>query len=286
MSKRRFAFLLPAVLVLLGAAAVPTDPDVLLRRGNAAFARGDYAAAADLYERALARTTDPGLVTFNLASAKYRMAVSEEGAPPGTLAEAEQLFRCCLDRDDPRRPQALVGLGNCLLRRESGRDAAVLREAVACYEILLREAGGQAELAADARHNRERARLLLLQFQPPAGRGDEENRGEQEPKPPEDQSPTPTKAQLGEPGEGDNPENGNGAVPVKPQPGSQPQRTDAPPPPGQGNLKPIPDSADAKPLSEQDAAEHLRLAAGRIRQEQQAHRRSRARTLGPGVRDW
>jgi tetratricopeptide (TPR) repeat protein len=275
--------LVVGVLVLLGAEA---DPEAQLRQGNAAFFRGDYAAAAEWYEKALGRTNDPGLVAFNLASAKYRLAVAEEDAPAGALAEAEQYYRCCLGHDDPRRPQALVGLGNCLLRRAEGRDAAVLREAVACYELGLREAGADAALADDARHNLERARLLLLQFQPPAGRSDEENRGEEDPRPPQDRSADAQKGLVGEPGEGENPDPGSGAVPVKPQPGAQAQRTNEPPPPGQGNLKPLPDNGEAKPLTEKEAAEHLRLAAGRIHEEQKAYRQSRARTPGPGVRDW
>src|SRR5262249_45410188 len=75
------------VLVLLGAAPA-ADPDALLRAGHAAFARGDLAAAAALYEQAEQRTTDPGLVAFGLAAVRLRLA--GQANYPGPLAEAAQ----------------------------------------------------------------------------------------------------------------------------------------------------------------------------------------------------
>src|SRR5258708_5871173 len=105
--------LLATALLALGASPRgQPDMESLLRQGNAAFARGDYAEAARLYEEAETRATDPGLVAFNLASAKYHLAVTGEGGATA-LSEAERLYRCCLARTDPRRPRALYGLGNC-----------------------------------------------------------------------------------------------------------------------------------------------------------------------------
>src|SRR5438128_209220 len=76
------------LLAVLGAAPIP-DAETLLREGHTAFARGDYAEAASLYERAGLRATDPGVVAFNLAGAKYHLAIKTEGPSP-ELQEAEQ----------------------------------------------------------------------------------------------------------------------------------------------------------------------------------------------------
>ena len=56
--------------------------ETLLREGNEAFARQDYAGAAALYEQAWARTTDPARVAFNLA---YGASVPVFGEYSGKL---------------------------------------------------------------------------------------------------------------------------------------------------------------------------------------------------------
>src|SRR5207237_10712639 len=96
----RFLTPVAGTLLLLGAAAAPA-PEALLDEGDAAFARGDYAAAAALYERAEPRAHDPGRVALGLADAKYRLAEAS-GDPGPELAEAEQLYRACLDPAEPR----------------------------------------------------------------------------------------------------------------------------------------------------------------------------------------
>jgi hypothetical protein len=63
-------------------------------------------------------------------------------------------------------------------------------------------------------------------------------------------------------------------------------QTDAPPPPGAGDLPPIPDQADMPPLSARDAAEHLERAQQRIAQERRDYRRGRVRTPADNVRAW
>src|SRR5262249_43092578 len=105
--------ILLAALLALGAAG-PTPPDDLVRRGNVAYERGDFARAAGLFDQAAERATHPGLATFNQAVAAYRLARLNEDGDAG-LREAAALFRCCLARGDPRRTRALFGLGNCLL---------------------------------------------------------------------------------------------------------------------------------------------------------------------------
>lgn len=283
----------PLVLVaLLTAADSPArdaDTEAQLRAGNEALRQGDYARAVSLYEQAEARATDPGLVAFNLATARYHLALSGEGTPQ-TLAEAEQAYRCCVAPDDPRRARALYGLGNCLLLRAGGGttpDAAGLRAAVGCYEQCLRETKADGSLAADARYNVERARLLLAQVATDE-RSDDSSAGNESKEPePEGSDQRPPKLEgPGDAGKEGTPDSRSGAVPAKPEPGSQPIPTDTAPAPGAGNLPPIPDSSEPAPLSAQDAAEHLELAAARILEERQAHRRARARPTGSGVRAW
>jgi hypothetical protein len=79
---------------------------------------------------------------------------------------------------------------------------------------------------------------------------------------------------------------GSAGVPVKPDQGQSPSSSNAPPPPGLGNLPPVPDQAEPALLSATDAAAHLEKATRRIVDEGQAHRRERARPPSSGVRDW
>ncbi len=269
-------------LSLLGAASTP-DPEALLREGNAAFVRGDFARAAALYEKAEVRATDPGLVAFNLAAAKYRVA--EADGSPQALLEAEQAYRCCTEPGNPRRAAALYGLGNCLLLKAGDRDAATLKAAIECYDRCLREASPDAALTADARYNRERARLALQQLLAQSGRPKEDRpSGEDDnPERPDRQPQQNPNGDLGPDGQG-----GTQAGPamLKPGPGQSPVQSDERPPGGQGTLPPVPDRADPAPLSPQDAAAHLEQATRRVLEERQAHRRGNVRPPAPTVRDW
>jgi hypothetical protein len=278
-----------ALLALLTAAASHggTDPDVLLREGDAAFAGGNYARAVELYEQAEVRATDPERVAFHLASARYRLAEAEDSPSSPALREAEQLYRCCLGPTSPWRARALLGLGNCLLRKAAGRDADSLRAALRCYEECVQASGGDEGLAADARYNRERARLLLLQFQPPRGSRKKPEGEDSGPNPrPPDRQPNAKASPVGEPGAESGADPNGAAVPVKPDPGQAPAPSDQPPPPGPGNLPPVPDQAEPAPLSATAAAAHLEQATRRIVDEGRTHRRERARPPSAGVRDW
>lgn len=277
-----------AVVLVLGLDLSPApDAEKLLTDGHAAFARGDYAAAAALYERAEVISTDPARVAFYLAGAKYRLALRTEGPSP-ELHEAERLYRCCLDPSDPRRPQALYGLGNCLLRKAGTRDLAALRAALACYDQCLESAGDDTELLADARYNREKVRLMLLQVQPPppGSQGDKPPSDDANPQPPRPDPRQQSPGQIVEPGSemGGDPRAIAGAA--KPEPGTNAAKTDALPPPGEGNLDPIPDEVDARPLSPHEAARHLQVAADMLRRERQTHHRRGERASAAGVKDW
>jgi tetratricopeptide (TPR) repeat protein len=287
---RRIAGIAGLVLiaVLLPAAAPAPDWEALVRQGDAAYERGDFAAAASLYEQASDRTTDPGLVAMDIGAAKYRLAEASEADRARLAQEAEQAYRCCTGPGDPRRARALYGLGNALILKTDGRDAEALLAAVAAYRQCLAEPNLDAALADDARHNLERARLLLLQIPPAGGHTkDEPPSGDSPPKSP---SP-PDKA----PGSQQEPSHDPSGVKVKPDPsggpaktddGRKPIETDQPPPPGEGNLPPVPDRADLPPLSAEDAARHLDLAAQRILQDLKAHRRAKAPMPPPNVPDW
>ena len=282
MSRPRTALGIALALALVGAAPGP-DPEVLLREGNEAFARGDFARAAALYEKAEVRATDPGLVAFNLAAAKYRLA--EADGSPQALLEAEQAYRCCIEPGAPRLAAALYGLGNCLLLKAGDRDAATLKAAIECYDRCLREANPDEALADDVRYNRERARLALQQLLAQSGRPKEDRPNGEDDHNPERPDRAPLQnpnGDLGPDGQGGQ----AGPAMVKPGPGQGPVPSDERPPGGQGTLPPVPDRADPAPLSPQDAAAHLEQANRRILEERQTYRRGNVRPPAPAVRDW
>jgi tetratricopeptide (TPR) repeat protein len=176
---RRVPWLILALPLVL--AAKPTsydDPETLLRQADAAYEAGRFDRAADLYDRAGVRTTEPARAAFNLATARYRQAKEGQLA---ALGEAEVNYRACLRPGCEFRARALYGLGNCLLIRAEGAtlDRATLRAAIDRYTECI-AADDDDGLKADARHNRMKARLLLLQAPPPAdGREDEPPQGDE-----------------------------------------------------------------------------------------------------------
>ena len=171
--------------------------------------------------------------------------------------------------------------------KADGRDADALKAAVEAYQQCLAGADLDARLADDAQHNLERARLVLLQIAPAGGRpNDEPSNGDGPPKP----KPPPDKA----PGSQQNPPHDPSANKVKPDPdggavkpekGTKPVETQEQSP-GEGHLPPVPDRADLPPLSAEDAARHLDLAAQSILQDLKAHRRAKASAPPANVRDW
>jgi tetratricopeptide (TPR) repeat protein len=262
------------------AAAPVLRPDDLVRQGNTAFERGDFAAAVELYARAEERTIDPGLVAFNEATALYQL---------GRFRDAElHLRRCQEDAMGSRRTRLLYNLGNCLVQQAWTRSPGKLREAIQCYERCLEQDGIEAELAADTRHNLELARLLLQKARA-AGESQSEANEDQggNSAQPEDQR---NEAQAG----GDQnalaqPDATGKAGPALNQPGERnaaAARTDQPPPPGKGNLPPIPDEDDLAAMSREDAVEHLKQAAARIQRERQEYRQRAVPAAPANVLDW
>jgi hypothetical protein len=273
-----------ALLALAGAAPRP-DPERLLRAGATAFHEGEYARAEALFEEAERYTTEPRRVAFDLASAKYRLALEDGGESARLFREAEQLYRCCLKKGHPHRTEALYGLGNCLVQRTDSGEA--LRGAVAAYRECLREPGLGARLEADVRYNLQHALLRLAQFDPSRERGPEEpppHEGDRPPDRPPDGGRRPEGPdERGGSGEERPGERGPGA---RPEAGDRAGKQEGEPEPGAGQLPPVPDSAEPMPLSPQDAAEHLRRATRRIVEERLAYRASRVKPPSPEVRDW
>jgi tetratricopeptide (TPR) repeat protein len=269
-----------AVLALATlAAAPPVAPDELVRLGNAAFGRGDYALAVDFYGRAEERTLDPGLVAFNEATALYQL---------GRYREAElHYLRSREDATGLRRARLLYNLGNSVLKQGRQHSSRRLREAIASYEECLQQNGIDAELAADARHNLELARLLL---QKAKSREEGKNSAEEEQG---NNNPQADERTDVKPGGDDSsavaPDPAGKVGPAAEQPGNRntaQAKTNEQPPPGQGNLPPIPDEDDLAAMTPVDAAEHLKKAAARIQQERREYRQRPVAAAPANMPDW
>jgi tetratricopeptide (TPR) repeat protein len=275
--ERRSSLWLAGLAILIASAAPRIDPVELIRQGNAAFSRGDFPGALAFYNRAESRVQDPGLVAFNKASAFYHT---------GNFRAAELLYRASLsDAEGVRRVRLLYSLANCLVQQAGDRDTKRLREAIGFYEQSISEENDPEEMA-NARHNLELAKLLLIKAQQQADKNPPDQPPDRDP----DVDPPPKKGSNDIP-EGTDPgpgikKNGGDKIPSKVAPGEQTQRTNEPPAPGQGNLPPIPDTQDPVTLTPEDAAAHLQQATVRILQERQKHKQTSLKKPAPGAKDW
>jgi tetratricopeptide (TPR) repeat protein len=282
MNRRRLPLVVLLSGALFGASHRSTDLGAWVDQAEAALARGDYARAEQLFERAEPRAPDPGRVALGLAAAKYRLALQQPARAVVLLREAEALYRCCLDADYRGRAVALVGLGNCLIRESAARDSEAASSAVEQYAKAERDRPG-AELLDIARHNRQRAALLARQIatappeksdRPPPAEDSDRDR-----KPPES---SPQSTDTADRGDGKK----AGVRFGKAEPGQIATENDAAPSPGKGDLPPIPDRDGQPPLTATQAREHLEQAARRIIEEARQHRRGATRAAGPGLQDW
>lgn len=260
-----------ALLTLAGRPAA--DPDACRRRGQEAYEAGDYTAALRWLEQAAERTTDPGGVAFDQAAALYRL---------GRFREAELHYRRCLeDATGPREARAWYDLGTAVVR-QGGTDLRRLREAIACFDRCLGHAEASDELKAAARHNRALAEALARQLASQAG-SEPETSPEPSSRQPAEAPSRPTPAEPADSTSVSEPSR------IEPEPSRQPGAevpvATAHLQPGQGNLPPVPDTAELVSLPPEDALVYLRQAAERIRRERQEHRRG-----GPpppqSVKDW
>jgi tetratricopeptide (TPR) repeat protein len=270
------ALLLPA-LALVAAAPPPAPPDELVRQGNDALGRKQYAGALQLYGRAEERTTDPGLVAFNEGVALYEQ---------GDYGRAEAHFRLARqDATGRRRLWACYDLASSLVQTAGDRDVAKLAEAVSLFETCLHDEGADERLAADARHNLELAKLLWLQAKarkdaakenPPK---DDDAHKPPPPRPEPNRQPGADDGSAGPRGNGDRQRGTQ-------EKGQDPTRADGQPAPGEGTLPVIPDRDELVPMSREDAEAHLRQAIERVTREGRAHRQRAPRAPSSKVRDW
>jgi tetratricopeptide (TPR) repeat protein len=271
-------WLVPLALALVSGAP-RGDPQHLVRQGNAAYARGDYETAQAYYTQAEDRITDPGLVAFNQAAALYRQ---------GRFREAAAYYRRCReDAAGPRLPCVLYNLGNCLLQQANGQSAEALREAIGLYQECLSLAGADPALRADARHNLELAKLLLLRVPAPASQTNPDGPEPEDPRPrPEDSWDDPLRRdRRGQPAWRDP----RGDPLTQAEPGDLrhgPAGKAKQPPPGAGNLPPIPDEDELVWLSPEDAAAHVQQAAARIARERREHHQRSVVPAPPQVKNW
>jgi tetratricopeptide (TPR) repeat protein len=272
-------WLLPLALLLAGAAPEQT-PEELVRLGNAAFEREEYAVAVDLYARAEEHITNPGLVAHNKAAALYRLSRYDEAA---------RSYESCLEEATGlRRAALLYDLGNCRLHQSEGTRAERLQHAVECFSQCLRQEGIDQSLREDARHNLEVAKLMLIQAR--AGGSNNEGGNQEEPKDDpktkEEKKDPDLKVGMGDP---DTDPKKDPKVGLTPEPDPTGKQTPIPvkdPPPGKGNLPPIPDRAEKVPMTPEDAAEHLRLASERILYDRRKHQQQSAPVPSRRIRDY
>ena len=254
-------------LLIVPLVAAGTLAEEMIRRGNAAYERGDYDAATSAYTEAESRITDPGLAAFNKAAALYQK---------GLYREAESHYRCCLeDAEGLRRIQAWYGLGAALLQQGRERGADVLREAIRCYEECLRQPGITPELADDARHNLELAKLLLPLVPPKSSEkpNDKPEEHEDRPKPPE-RHEIPDQAGMQQFGKG-KADRGAEKKRIGREQSKDAEQGDEGTQGAATELPPVPDQDELAQMSREDAQEHLRRAALRILSEQRAHQKER-----------
>jgi len=271
---------MPRILLLL---AIPiliagTRPEDALRRGNMAYEHGDYESAVRAYAEAESTITDPGLAAFNRAAALYQK---------GMFRDSEHAFRCTLeDAVGQRRTFALYGLGSALVQQGRERGAEVLRDAIRSYEACIQRDDINADLADDARHNIELAKMLLATIPPklsdkPDKRPDEK---EENPKPPQPR----TTPESGEEPVGKGKADSRGEKQrVRKDQAKDAQQTDEGAPGAGRELPPVPDQEDLAPMSPEDAQEHLKRAAARVMSEQRAHQKQkRSRGGNENGLDW
>ncbi|HEV3256497.1 MAG TPA: hypothetical protein VG013_06445 [Gemmataceae bacterium] len=285
-------WLVPVALVLAG--ALPArDADKLVRQGDAAFDRGDYAAAVDLYNRAEESITDPGLVAFNKGAALYRLALAADDEPTRRqlFHEAELHYRRCLeDAPDDRRARGLYDLGNALVQQAQEQDVKILQEAVGWYEQCLHQDDTDPELLEDARHNLGLARALLLRARAAKARHDTESSAEEDPNPPpndgqHDRGPGPhgTDYDPVSPNDHGKPTQVAGPA-MRPDKGSQRTNQDASP--GAGHERTIPDQDDLVPMSPEDTQKYVDQAAARINRELRDRRQHSLPPPSRTIKDW
>jgi hypothetical protein len=253
-----------------------------MRAGDRAAQQGQWADAVLWYEKAEATPFDPGRVAFNLATARYHLALHGQSRE---LSAAEAGYRAVLVGE--RRGRALLGLGNCFLLRATsgdGLDPALLRAAIDQYRAAIQ---ADPEVREAARYNQTRARLLLLQvvprFNEEESRDPEDAAGEDSK---EEPNPSPSKT-PDKNGTGDSSDTGSQRVPTKDGKGALViEEKDRPGGAGSGTPAPLPNRPGAAPVASTTAQDELRVATQRILEEWRATRRARLVPRAGSGADW
>jgi tetratricopeptide (TPR) repeat protein len=127
---------------------------------NAAYRRGDYSQALEGYQKAVQQGEDAATATYNQGAALYRLR---------QYADAEGRYGSAAGADALHAARSAFDRGNCLfqagLRGKGGFDGPMLAQASRHYRECLRHEADCPEadkLFADARHNLELAKLLLI----------------------------------------------------------------------------------------------------------------------------
>ena len=228
-----------------------------------------------------ALTLEPGLVAFNLATARYHLAPAGDARE---LPAAEAAYRSCLSRATRGAARRCSGWATacCCGPAPGGRSTPRCcgPRSTATSECR-REPDRDARLAEAARHNEQRARLLLLQVVPRADGPPEDGGGGGE----EKEHAAPDEGRK-RPGEGDK-STGTEKVVMKDAGQGPTEEKDGPPRPGKGTR-----DAGAGPAGRGPARRGARPAsrwteaARRILEEWRAVPPQRRPGRVEGARDW
>jgi tetratricopeptide (TPR) repeat protein len=298
MTKRlRGAWLALAALLLVGAAP-DREAEDLVRRGNAAFGQGNFAEAAQFYQQAEERTTDPGLVAFNKATALYSEKKYDEAEAHYWLClgdagpRVERRLQEFPGKDlpaklrraaGPRLSRVLYNLGNCLLQRSQGKDADLVEQAAVLYDHCLRLGDGGATLRANARHNLELAKeFLRLNPRPPKKDKSSSDSPEDNQKPKKDRSGSDSSEDGTDPNR-----DRTGSKPADQHPdGSEDPRATDERRPGKGNLEPLRDDDKVPDISSADADSYIQAAVDRILKDRRDYQEQPTGKSSSHVQDW
>ena len=158
-------------------------------------------------------------------------------------AQARGHYRRCLeDATGPRRAAYLYDLGNAILMQSKGAEPKLIRQAIDCFALCLRQPEAADDVHKNAAHNLELAKVLYAKARQARAGKDPGSNDPDEPKdnkPPEPKKEEP-KTQSGDPTVGPNgtPMPKGKQEPVDPRDPMQPIPVDAPPPPGTVTIMP------------------------------------------------
>jgi hypothetical protein len=161
----------------------------------------------------------------------------------------------------------------------------VLRVAIDTYTRCLRDPGCDEKLAADARYNQGRARLLLLQVPPSQDADRSDDPGHEEGPDDERDGPKEEPKKRDGPGNGGEQKPGPGAKDTENGTGEDRQKG-AGAAGGAVPRPPVSDRPDASNLPRDEADALLREASQRIVEDWLKYRREMKRPSSPGARDW